>query len=90
MYIKRVSDITEPDTSYFIPWRLDMIYEIEPELKRIADKVSVSKKEEFYVRLDVYTEIKHDVENLVGWFARDPRLRSVGAWDCFFIMCWRN
>ncbi len=84
MRVKRASDIPKPDTSYFIPWRLKMVYEIEPGLKQIADKASISRNGEFYERLDTYTEIKHEVKNLVGWFARDPRLRSSGAWDCFF------
>ncbi len=84
MHVKRASDIPKPDTSYFIPWRLKMVYEVEPELKRIADKAYISGNEEFYERLDIYAGIKHDAESLVGWFARDPRLRSSGAWDCFF------
>lgn len=72
------------DTSYFLPWSLDMIYEIEPSLKGIAEKAASYRKEDFYKRLDVYATAKEKAYELVGWGARDPRLRQSEAWDCYF------
>ena len=81
---KRASEIPEPDTSYFLPWSLGMLYGVEPDLEGIARKASRQKRRGFFRRLDAYVGAKHEAEKLVGWFARDPRLRSSGAWDCFF------
>ena len=36
------------------------------------------------IRRAVYVEAKDAAWELVGWYARDPRLRSQGAWDCLF------
>lgn len=82
--VKCASDIPKPDTSYFLPWSLGMLYCVEPGLEQIARKVARQKRRGFYRRLDAYVAAKHEAEKLVGWFARDPRLRSSGAWDCFF------
>lgn len=81
---KRASEIPEKDTSYMIPWRLDMLYEIEPKLRKIADGLGLHKRKRFYNRIAVYERVKNDVWELVGWGARDPRLRSSGAWNCYF------
>lgn len=81
---KRASDIPEPDTCYFLPWSLEMVYGVEPKLEQIARKAARQKRRGFCRRLDAYVTAKHEAEELVGWFARDPRLRSSGAWDCFF------
>lgn len=78
------ADIPEPDTSYMIPWNLDMLYQVDPELKKIAARTVVHKRQQFHDRLNAYTAAKHDAWKLVGWDARDPRLRTQGAWDCFF------
>lgn len=80
----RASDIPEMDTSYFRPWTLDMIYQVEPELQKIAAEAVAKKRQEFYDRLDAYSTAKAKSYKLVGWYARDPRLRSSAAWDCFF------
>lgn len=72
------------DTSYMKPWCLDMIYEIEPGLKRVVNRAAAHKRRGFYKRLDAYAEAKAATDRLLGWGARDPRLRSSGAWDCFF------
>ena len=72
------------DTSYFLPWSLDMLYQIEPSLKDIARQAIAHRKEDFYKRLDVYITTKEKAYELVGWGARDPRLRQTGAWDCYF------
>lgn len=41
--VKSAADIQRLDTSYFIPWRLDMLYEIEPELENVANRATVSE-----------------------------------------------
>ena len=61
-----------------------MLYEIEPQLKEIADRTVANKRRRFSAKIDAYTNAKNDAYKLVGWSARDPRLRSTGAWDCFF------
>ena len=78
------ADIPEPDTSHFLPWNLGMIYGVEPGLEQIARKAVRQKRRGFYRRLDAYSTAKKEAYKLVGWEARDPRLRSMGAWDCFF------
>lgn len=82
--IKRSSDIPETDTSYFLPWTLDKIYAIEPELKAIADRAIAQKRRRFYARIEAYTTAKEAAWRIVGWYARDPRLRSHEAWDHYF------
>lgn len=82
--VKRLADIPEPDTSHFRPWTLDMIYQVEPELKEIATRAVAQKRQQFYDRLAAYEVAKDAAWELLGWYARDPRLRSAGAWDCFF------
>ncbi len=61
-----------------------MLYQVEPELRQIADKALAHKRQGVQKRIDAYTTAKNEAESLVDWFARDPRLRSSGAWDCFF------
>lgn len=78
------SDIPDYDTSYFLPWSLRMLYAVEPGLEEIARRASQQKRRGFLRRLDAYVKAKHEAEKLVGWFARDPRLRSSEAFDCFF------
>ena len=82
--VKRLCDIPEADTSYFRPWRLEMLYEVEPTLQEVAQKAVAQKRRRFYTRLDAYCRAKNEADMLLGWNARDPRLRSSGAWDCFF------
>lgn len=82
--IKPLSEIPEADTSYFLPWTLDMLYQVEPELARIAVRTAAQKRRNFYARIDAYTAAKDVAWELVGWYARDPRLRSQEAWDCYF------
>ena len=77
-----------PDKSYFLPWNVDMLYQVEPGLKEIANKALAYKGQKFEKRLNAYTNAKEEAERLVGWGARDPRLRSEGAWDCFFNYVW--
>ena len=84
MEIIKASDIEPADTSYFLPWRLEMIYSIEPGLAMIAKKAKSQKGRRFETRLDAYGEAKLSASPLLGWGARDPRLRSSDAWDCFF------
>ena len=78
------AEIPKPDTSYFLPWRLDMLYEIEPELRIIAERTVANKRRRYPEKLDAYSKAKDDTWELVGLGARDPRLRSSGAYDCFF------
>lgn len=78
------ADIPEPDTSHFLPWSLGMIYGVEPRLEQIARKAVRQKRRGFFRRLDAYATAKKEAYKLVGWEARDPRLRCHGAWDCYF------
>ena len=82
--VKRASDIPEPDTSHFRSWTLWMLYAVEPELEAIAKRTVAQKRRRFEKRHFAYAAAKKAAWNLVGWGARDPRLRSSGAWDCFF------
>lgn len=79
-----MSQLPKPDYSYFRPWEVWMIYAVEPELKTIADKALKAKRRRFEIQLDAYAEAKNAARKLVGWYARDPRLRSTEAWDCYF------
>lgn len=76
-------DISLFDRSYFIPWSLEMIYEVEPALKKVADYATKQRESEYYDKLAAYSKIKRASYKLVGWYARDPRLRNNGAWDCY-------
>lgn len=76
--------LPEPDTSHFLPWSLDMLYQVEPELKEIAARTVAQKRRRVYARYDAYEAAKNAAWKLLGWYARDPRLRSSDAWDCFF------
>lgn len=80
------------DTSYFIPWSLAMIYAVEPSLETIcrrafdqallkSRKRGTSKKNGVQA---AFVEAKNSAIRLIGWYARDPRLRSQSAWD-FYI-----
>lgn len=78
------AELPEPDTSYFKPWTLDMLYQVEPELEAIAARTVAQKRRRFYARHDAYEAAKNAAWELLGWYARDPRLRSGEAWDCYF------
>ena len=80
----QATDISPADESYFLPWTMEMIYCIEPQLCGIAERAVAQKKRRFYNRLKAYDDAKRAAEKLVGWCARDPRLRNSGAWDCYF------
>lgn len=79
-----VSELPEPDTSYFKPWTLGMLYQVEPELVQIAAEAVSQKRRRFYAKHEAYEAAKNAAWELLGWYARDPRLRSSEAWDCFF------
>ena len=75
---------TMNEEAYLLPWRLWMLYQIEPGLIDIALKALSKKRRSVSVRLEAYGEAKEAADMLLGWGARDPRLRSCAAWDCFF------
>ena len=78
------AEIPEADTSYMLPWSLKMLYEIEPKLKDLVDyAISFKRKRNYQVKRDAYVKARNDSWELVGWGARDPRLRSSEAYDCF-------
>ena len=81
---KPLSEIPEADTSHFQPWALGMLYQVEPELEVIAARAVAQRGKRYPARRAVYIEAKDAAWELVGWYARDPRLRSQGAWDCLF------
>ena len=83
-YLICAADIPKPDTSYMLPWNVEMLYKIEPKLKDlVAYAVSFKRKRNYQVKRDAYVKVRNDSWDLVGWGARDPRLRSSGAYDCF-------
>lgn len=75
--------ILEPDTSHFLPWNIEMIYQVEPSLAEVVLKCRKNAITKDRYEYDVYSEVKEETCDLVGWNARDPRLRSTGAYDCF-------
>ena len=82
---KPLSEFPEMDTSYFKPWTLEMIYQVEPELKAIAARAVAQRwRRQYQARQNAYVTAKHEAWQFVGWYARDPRLRCSAAWDCLF------
>lgn len=82
--MRRTSDVPGPDAGHFRSWSLWMLYAVEPELETIAKRTVAQKRRRFERRHSAYAAAKKDAWKLVGWYARDPRLRSCEAWDCFF------
>lgn len=78
---KRASD---PDTSHSRKWTLGMLYAVEPELEAIAVRAAGQRRQRSWQRHFAYVAAKKAAWKLVGWYARDPRLRSSEAWDCYF------
>lgn len=68
---------------HFKPWRLPMVYEVEPSLQQIAEWAATQRGRRYFARQETYEKVKTDVEKLVGWSARDPRLRCSEAWDIY-------
>ena len=63
---------------------VEELYKIEPKLKEIAEKaIAFKNKRSHTLRVNAYTDAKLESDELVGWGARDPRLRSSEAYDCF-------
>lgn len=81
---KPLSEIPELDTSHFQPWTLDKLHQVEPALEEIAARAVAQNRRQLPARQAAYTDAKKSARRLVGWYARDPRLRSQGAWDCLF------
>lgn len=73
-----------PVNSRDAPQALAALYEVEPGLKEIAGRALAQKGQPYFERLLAYRQAKHDADGFLGWSARDPRLRSHEAWDCFF------
>ena len=64
-------------------WELWMIFEVEPKLKTIGEEALQRFEGAPDQREQAYYWAKDDFSLLVGWEARDPRLRSSGAYDCY-------
>ena len=60
------------------------IFAIEPNLKTVADNAFLHRRRRFSGRIGAYERVKDAARELVGWNAKDPRLRTSAAWDCFF------
>ena len=65
-------------------WTLGMLYAVEPELETIAKRTTAQKRRRVAQRHPAYAAAKKAAWKLVGWGARNPRLRSSEAWDCYF------
>lgn len=63
---------------------IEQLWALEPELKQIAERAAAHRRRPFYEKLEAYAQAKNDADTLLGWNARDPRLRGSEAWDCFF------
>lgn len=82
--LRRLSEVPEADTGHFQPWTLDKLYQVEPALEEIATQAVAQNRRQLPARQAAYTDAKKAACRLVGWYARDPRLRSREAWDCLF------
>ena len=60
------------------------ILAIEPNLKIVAANAFLHRRRRFSGRIDAYERAKDSAWELVGWDAKNPRLRTSAAWDCFF------
>ncbi len=78
------AEVPEADYSYMLPWSLDLLYQVEPELKKVMQRAVSQKQRRYKAKRAAYVAAKDEAWELVGWYARDPRLRSMEAWDCFF------
>ena len=63
---------------------LESIYAAEPDLRLVSEKAMKRKRQGVRARIAAYENAKREAWFLVGWCARNPRLRSSDAWDCFF------
>lgn len=82
--LKMANSISESDTDNSRKWTLGMLYAVEPGLEAIARRTAAQKRRRVEQRHFAYAAAKKAAWKLVGWSARDPRLRSSGAWDCYF------
>ena len=62
---------------------LTEILAIEPNLKPIAANAFLHSRQDFSERIDAYEVVKRNAQKLIGWGAKDPRLRTSDAWGCF-------
>lgn len=80
MELMRVSELKQEP----LPgWQLWMIFEVEPQLKYLGEKALGRFKRDPDRRGKAYRWAKPYFLPLVGWSARDPRLRSQEAYDCY-------
>lgn len=79
-----LADIKPQGTNHYKPWTLQMLFDVEPDLQKIAQDAVLSNGKRFLVKHYAYVKAKDAAFDLVGWNAADPRLRSKGAWDCLF------
>lgn len=49
MELKIISELQKPDTSYFKPWALEMLYQVEPELEAIAARTVSQKRRRIWM-----------------------------------------
>ena len=61
-----------------------MLYAVEPELETIAKQTAAQTRRRIWQRHFAYAAAKKAAWKLVGRGARNPRLRSSEAWDCYF------
>lgn len=80
----RASSTPKPTARHFRSWTLRMLYAVEPELEAIARWTISQKRQRIEKRHLAYAAAKKAAWKLVGWYARDPRLRCSEAWDCYF------
>jgi hypothetical protein len=67
------------------PCSIETLFDIEPMLKVLADEaISHKRSRSHRVKRLAYVEARNEAAKyLVGIYARDPRLRSSEAYDCF-------
>lgn len=67
------------------PCSIETLFDIESMLKALADEaISHRRSRSHHVKRLAYVEARNEAAKyLVGIHARDPRLRSSEAYDCF-------
>ena len=79
--MKMVNDITPQPLQDLTP---EILFLIEPELKTIAAMAAEHSTGGELEWLRAYGAAKSCAWELIGNCAKNPLLRSCGAWDCFF------
>lgn len=70
-------------------WTEAELFKEEPALQSIIENAKLYRKRRVRDRIWQYEAAKRTASGLVGWGAKDPKLRCSGAWQCF-LRCLMN